>query len=174
MDMRQRIRLAVEAAVNDEGVQLVAVELTGNTHGNIVRLFIDRPGGVTIEECARVSRAVSPTLDVVNPFSAGYRLEVSSPGMERPVETAADFERFTGFRAKIRTVPGSTRRRYSGTLGGIDGEHILITVDGEDHHIPLAELDWAHLVLDLEEFNRLKSAPVADTDPNPVPQGGQP
>jgi ribosome maturation factor RimP len=97
-------------------------------------------------------------------------LEVSSPGIDRPVQSAEDFIRYTGYRAKLRLIPGVERRRYSGTLNGIDDGHILIDVDGDQHRVPLNQLDWGHLVLNLEEFSRIQSALVAESQP----EGAQP
>ena len=91
-----------------------------------------------------------------------YRLEVSSPGINRPVQTKEDFIRFAGFRAKLRLIPGVERRRYTGVLRGIEDESIMIEVDGDTHHVPIGEMDWGHLVLDLEEFNQIHSASNAE------------
>jgi len=164
--LRERIRSIVEPSVADEGCELVAVEVAGSTQGQTLRLFVDRPGGVTIEECAAISRAVSPVLDVEEPLSGAYRLEVSSPGIDRPVERAEDFARFIGFRAKIRLLPGAERRRYTGTLQGIDGETVHIDVDGETFALSLPEIDRVRLVLDLDEFTELQARLGAAPQPS--------
>jgi ribosome maturation factor RimP len=165
--LRDRIRGIVEPTVADEGCELVAVEIASGTKGAILRLFVDHPGGVTIEQCASISRALSPVLDVEEPLSGAYRLEVSSPGIDRPVEKAEDFARFAGFRAKVRLLPGAVRRRYSGTLRGIEGEMVHIEVDGETHELRLTEIDRARLVLEFKEFtelqSRLEAAPAIST-----------
>ena len=85
-------------------------------------------------------------------MSGPYRLEVSSPGIDRPIQSADDFARFAGYRAKIRLIPGAVRRRFTRTLQGMNDDQILIEVDGEQHSVPLNQLDWGHLVLDLEEY----------------------
>ena len=156
LNLRQRFREVVEPTVAAEGFRLVAIELTGDSTGNIVRLYCDGPD-FGIDDCARSSRALSPVLDVEDPMEGAYRLEVSSPGINRPVQTAEDFIRFEGFRAKLRLIPGVERRRYTGTLLGFENENIVIEVDGETHHVPLVEMDWGHLVLDLDEFNKIHS-----------------
>ena len=161
IDTRDLVRAVVEPTIEAEGFRLIAVEITGDTHGDIVRLYCDSPD-FGVDDCAKISRTLAPLLDVEDPMTGPYRLEVSSPGIERPVQSAADFERYTGFRAKIRLIPGVERRRYSGTLQGFDADNILIEVDGEQHQVPLNHLDWAHLVLDLEEFSRIQSATFAD------------
>jgi len=155
--LRNRIRGIVEPAISDEGCALVAVEVVAGDKGQVLRLYIDHPDGITIQQCAHISRALSPLLDVEEPFSGAYRLEVSSPGIDRPVETAEDFARFAGFRAKIRLMPGAERRRYTGTLIGIEDAHVQIEVDGETHALPLNEIDRARLVLELDEFTELRS-----------------
>ena len=115
-----------------------------------------------IDDCARISRTVSPLLDVEDPMTGAYRLEVSSPGIERPIQSEADFARFAGYRAKLRLIPGPERRRFSGTLHGLEDGFILIDVDGETHRVPLDLLDWGHLVLDLDEFTALQ---LSTSDP---------
>ena len=102
-------------------------------------------------------------------MSGPYRLEVSSPGIDRPIQSADDFARFAGFRAKIRLIPGVVRRRFTGVLQGMDDNKILIEVDGEQHSLPLNQLDWGHLVLDLEEFSRIQNA----YDAEPKLEGAQ-
>ena len=161
ISLRDQIRAVVEPTIVAEGFRLVAIEITGDQTGDIVRLYCDGPR-FGVDDCARISRALSPVLDVEDPMEGAYRLEVSSPGIDRPIQTEADFIRYEGLRAKIRLVPGLERRRYSGVLQGIEDGNILIEVDGETHSIPLAQLDWGHLVLDLEEFSRIQAAQEVD------------
>jgi len=162
LDIRDQVRAVVEPTIEAAGFRLLAVEISGDVTGDIVRLYCDSPT-FGVDDCAKISRALSPVLDVEDPMTGPYRLEVSSPGIDRPIQSAVDFERFTGFRAKLRLIPGPERRRYSGTLQGIEDDNILIEVDGEQHRVPLNQLDWGHLVLDLEEFSRIQSAEFAGT-----------
>ena len=164
IDIRDQIRTAVEPTIEAEGFRLIAVQISGDTNGDIVRLYCDGEG-FGIDDCATISRALSPVLDVEDPMTGPYRLEVSSPGIERPVQTPADFSRFNGFRAKLRLAPGADRRRYAGTLKGMDEGNILIEVDGELHMVPIDHLDWGHLVLELEEFSSLQAVLSADANP---------
>lgn len=164
IDIRDQLRAVVEPTIVDAGYRLIAVEITGDTSGDIVRLYCDK-AGFGVDDCAKISRALSPVLDVEDPMSGPYRLEVSSPGIDRPVQTAEDFTRYAGYKAKLRLIPGVERRRFSGTLNGIDDGHILIDVDGDEHRVPLNQLDWGHLVLDLDEFSRIQSALVAESQP---------
>ncbi len=118
--LRSTVRALVEPTVRRLGFDLVAVEWMTATGGATLRLSIDGRRGVNVDDCATVSHHVSALMDQADPVEGAYRLEVSSPGMERPVERAVDFERFRGFRAKVRLYPGHPRRRFSGELGGVD------------------------------------------------------
>ena len=168
LDTRAQIRATVQPTIEAEGYRLIAVEISGDTTGDIVRLYCDGPS-FGVDDCAKISRALSPVLDVEDPMSGPYRLEVSSPGIDRPIQSADDFARFAGFRAKIRLIPGVVRRRFTGVLQGMDDNQILIEVDGEQHSLPLNQLDWGHLVLDLEEFSRIQNA----YDAEPKLEGAQ-
>jgi ribosome maturation factor RimP len=161
IDTRTQIRSLVEPTIEAEGFRLIAVQISGDVSGDIVRLYCEG-NDFGIDDCARISRALSPVLDVEDPMGGPYRLEVSSPGIERPIQSAADFERFAGFRAKLRLIPGPERRRYSGELRGFEDGNILIDIDGELQLVALDLLDWGHLVLDLDEFSSLQATLAAD------------
>ncbi len=137
------------------GFDLVAVEWSGDRSGRILRLSIDGPDGVGADDCAEVSLRLSPLLDEADPITGAYVLEVSSPGIERPVQRLDDFHRLQGFRAKIRLFEGHPRRRYTGTLAGVDGSEIRIEVDGAEHRIDFDSIERANLVLELDEYERL-------------------
>lgn len=153
--LQRDIRELLEPTVVRLGFDLVAVEWLGGRQGSILRLSIDAPGGVSAEDCGRVSEQVSPLLDAADPIQGRYVLEVSSPGIDRPVQRREDFERFAGFRAKIKLLEGPPRRRYTGVLGPLDGEELLLVADGREHRIPLDLIERAHLVLDLDEYQKL-------------------
>jgi ribosome maturation factor RimP len=158
LNLRKQIRALVEPSVHHLGYDLVAVEWCGGRQGPILRLSIEKPGGVTIRDCSKVSVALSPVLDADDPINAKYVLEVSSPGMERPVERMADFERFAGYNVKLKLVEGHPRRRYTGQLAGVDSDDILVTVDGVVHRIFVDTIERAHLVLSLNEYEELAGA----------------
>jgi ribosome maturation factor RimP len=173
--LRQRLRDIVAGTVDAAGCELVAIEVTGDNRGTIVRLFIDKAGGVNIDDCARISRAVSPELDVEDPIPGEYRLEVSSPGMDRPVETVADFKRFIGYAAKIRMLPGAERRRYTGELVSADANTVRIVVDGNEHELLFSQIERARLMLDLDQFNEIRARSAIRPDDNTTPiQGDRP
>ena len=154
-DLRQHLRALLEPSVARLGFDLVAVEWLGGSHGSILRLSIDGENGINADDCGLVSATVSPVLDAEDPIETAYNLEVSSPGMERPVQRLEDFDRFVGFRIKIRLVEGHPRRRFTGSLLGRDGDEITVKVDGVDHRILLDNIERANLVLDLAQYQEL-------------------
>ena len=168
--LRTTVRDLVESTVNRLGYDLVAVEWTSSSGPGTLRLSIDvLPGaapaptgdadadaaGITAAACARVSRAVEPLLDASDPIPNAYTLEVSSPGIERPVQRRADFERFVGYTARIRLEPGPPRRRYTGRIVGLRGDDLLLFADGEEHAVHIDTIERANLVLTLEEYEAL-------------------
>ena len=161
MTVPNQIRKLVEPTVNQMGLDLVAVEWTGASRGMLLRLSVDGPEGVSAQICASVSRALSPILDAEDPISGRYTLEVSSPGINRPVQRPADFERFVGHTVKIRLEPGPPRRRFTGVLKGYEDGDVCVEVDGELLRFPADSLERAHLVLSLEQYQELNSKKFA-------------
>lgn len=152
---RSRLRAILEPTIQGLGFDLVAVEMLGSARRPLMRVSIDGPGGVNLDHCALVSHRISPLLDEADPVSGAYDLEVSSPGIDRPVQRLEDFARFVGYRAKVVLVEGLPRRRYTGTLAGVDGQTVLIDVDGVRHELAFADIEGAHLVLDLAAYEAL-------------------
>jgi len=165
MELQRHVRDLVEPTLARLGFDLVAVEW----RGNVLRMSIDSPKGVEMGECAMVSHNLSPLLDADDPIAGGYRLEVSSPGIDRPVQRLDDFRRFTGFSAKIRLVEGYPRRRYTGQLRGVEASDVLIEADGTVHPLAFDSIERAHLVLDLDEYQRLSEGlpPIPDEENTP-------
>jgi len=129
------------------GYELVGVEYIKNGQHTVLRIYIDSENGISIEDCERVSHQVSGILEVEDPISTAYSLEVSSPGFDRPLFKARDFERFVGSEAKISMkLPIQGRRNFKGILQGFDDGEILILVDGEEYALPLTKLAKARLV----------------------------
>jgi ribosome maturation factor RimP len=153
------LRRILEPVVEREGCDLVALEILGSPGRALLRVYIDRIGGVNVDVCAKVSRAISPALDVEDPFPGTYDLEVSSPGIERPLQRENDFRRFVGFGVKVKLAPGPERRRYSGTLRGLEDGHVLVEVqaDCQTHRLPFDQIEKAHLDLDDEQFAQLEA-----------------
>src|SRR5579871_4848897 len=125
--MRETLLKLLEPAIEALGYELVELEFPPH----LLRIYIDREGGVTVDDCEIVSRQVSAVLDVEDPIPGAYTLEVSSPGLDRPLRKVADFARFAGEQARIElTLPIEGRRRFSGTLKGCEAEEVSIEVDG--------------------------------------------
>jgi len=112
-----------------------------------LRVYIDKPGGVTVDDCADVSRQLSAILDVEDPLPGSYMLEVSSPGLDRPLVTANDFRRFIGEMVKVQMhQPIAGRKRFKGRLLAASDERVTLEVDGEQFDLVLADVERARLV----------------------------
>lgn len=135
--------------VDEAGCELVEMELGGRQGSYVLRLLIDKPDGVTINDCAQVNRELSSLLDLEDPIPSRYTLEVSSPGLDRPFKTERDFRRALGKRVKVvsEDVDGGSVTRV-GFLEGIDGGTVEIVCGGEKHSIPVASIRKAHRELD--------------------------
>jgi len=141
----------LEPTVERLGYELVDLEARLGGKGGLVRVFIDKPGGIDLDDCETVSRAVSALLDVEDPVPGNYNLEVSSPGLDRKLTKVEHFQRFAGEIVKVQTrFPIEGRRRFRGTLVSSDEENIVVEVDGESHSLPLKTIDNARLVPDGE------------------------
>ena len=139
----------MDPVISGLGYELVGVEFLSQGRHSMLRVYIDQADGIKIEDCEKVSRQLSAWLDVEDPVSGEYRLEVSSPGLERPLFRVADYERFAGQLARLKmrnNVDG--RRKFTGRLKGLDGDDVLLEVDGEDIRLRFDEIEKAHLVAD--------------------------
>lgn len=142
-----KLRELLGPVVVGMGYELVGVEFHPNSVNALLRVYIDHGNGITLDDCQRVSGQVSGVLDVADPIPGRYTLEVSSPGLDRPLFTVEHFQRFEGREAKIQlNVPLNGRRKYRGVLGGLhEGAVTLICEEGEVT-IPLDRIDRARLV----------------------------
>jgi ribosome maturation factor RimP len=136
----------LQPSVERLGYELCDLEAkTGGPNGYI-RLFIDSAEGIGLDDCEKVSLAVSALLDIEDPVSGNYNLEVSSPGADRKLTKHAHFVRFTGETVKIQMrFPIENRRRFRGTLLAVDEQNIVVEVDGSPHTLPVAQIDIARL-----------------------------
>jgi len=124
----------------------VAVELSGGDT-SIVRIYIDTPNGITVDDCAKASRQFSAILDVEDPISNRYTLEVSSPGMDRPLAKPEHFQQVIGQDVKIKMITLiNGRRRFTGELIEANNQFAVVEVDGEQTELPYDEMDRARLV----------------------------
>jgi ribosome maturation factor RimP len=153
----ENLRRICEPIVEGLTCQLVAVEvLGGGERGRrTLRISVDRPGGVDVGTCASISRRLSPVLDVEDPIDGAYDLEVSTPGIDRPVQRRADFEHFVGCTVKVKPYGVEGKRAWKGVLLGVEGDLARFSVAGEVRELPLNSIERAQLVLDLAQFARL-------------------
>ncbi len=139
----------LEPTVERLGYELADLEVRLGGKGGVVRVFIDKPDGIGLDDCEKVSLAVSAILDVEDPVPGNYDLEVSSPGLDRKLTKVEHFQRFTGETVKVSLrFPKEGRRRFRGTLVSADPENIVVEVDGESHSLALSMIDTARLVPD--------------------------
>jgi ribosome maturation factor RimP len=187
-----RVAAIVAPALLDLGFRLVRVKITGRD-GCTVQIMAERPdGSFTVEDCEQASKAISPALDVEDPIDRAYNLEMSSPGIDRPLVRVSDFSRWAGHLAKVEMeVPVDGRKRFKGVLEGVEGESALLRRDdakaGEPARatLPIADIGEARLVLTdeliREALRRAKAAgrapedsrEVGETDDGPETTDGQ-
>lgn len=158
---RDALLRVVEPVVRAHGAEVVDLELKPDQGGWVLRVFVEKAGAsahnlstkdaaVNLELCADVSRDLSPALDVVDLIPHAYNLEVSSPGVERPLRTEADFVRFAGQKAKLRLRdPVGGQRVLVGLLDGVEGGKIRLTESGRTHEVSVSSIDRARLVFEL-------------------------
>ena len=149
--MRDALMRLLEPPIEALGFDVVDIEFAQAGRGGVLRIFIDRRAqdsgpGITVDDCANVSHAVSQVLETQDPIKGHYTLEVSSPGFDRILRTRAHFERFVGERiAAELKLPLDGRRRFVGTLKSIGNDSILVEVDGRPYELPLERIQKARL-----------------------------
>ena len=150
--LRDRLSALLEPVVEGLGFELWELEYLPGRGNALLRLYIDTQAhaGITVDDCERVSRAASEVLDATDPVPGNYTLEVSSPGIERPLRTARHFAPYVGETVFVETVHlVDERRRFKGRLVAADGEAIEVEVDGRTHRLPIAGIRKAHLAPDI-------------------------
>lgn len=144
--MREQLLRLLEPAIDTLGYELVDVEFAPAGTGGLLRVYIDAPQGITLDDCEHVSHQVSGVLDAADPIPGAYRLEVSSPGLDRVLRTRAHFERFTGSRIHVELgLPRAGRRRFTGRLLELLQDDIVMEVDGERVSLALEQVKKARL-----------------------------
>lgn len=145
----QKVREMAEPIVSGMGLELVDVEFKLETGGWVLRLYIDREGGVTLDDCVKVSGELGVVLDVEDLIPHRYNLEVSSPGLDRPLKRLKDFLRFKGKKVRVRCFePLGGRKNFTGLIKEVIGEDIVIKGgQGEEWVIPLDRIEKARLVI---------------------------
>lgn len=146
-----RVATIAEPVIEQLGYRLVRVRIS-SAEGCTVQIMAERPdGSMTVEDCETLSRALSPVLDVADPIDRAYRLELSSPGIDRPLVRKSDFERYSGHLVKIEmAVPVEGRKRFRGVLAGVEGEAARLRIEDA------ADGDQAEVMLPIEEMGEAK------------------
>lgn len=149
-DVVDRVKAIADAIVLSQGMELIDVEYRREARGWVLRLYIDKEGGVTVDDCGRISQEVGRSLDVEDFILAPYTLEVSSPGLTRRLKDEKDFIKYRNRLIRVKTFePVENRRQFKGKLLGISDNRIEIEVEGGVFQIPLSKVAKANLEIDL-------------------------
>ncbi|MBO9470223.1 ribosome maturation factor RimP [Endozoicomonas sp. G2_2] len=144
--MSQRLRNLLEPIVTDLGYELWHLESVGAGRSSVLRLYIDSPEGIALEDCEKVSHEVSAVLDVEDSSNSQYSLEVSSPGMDRPLVTGEHFRRFIGERARINMfAPVAGQRKFRGTILAVNGDTVDLGCDDQTYSLATGDMAKARL-----------------------------
>ncbi|MRR57426.1 MAG: ribosome maturation factor RimP [Deltaproteobacteria bacterium] len=156
LDVMQRVEDLVRPLTDSLGLELVELEYKREGRHMVLRLYIDKEGGITLDDCAAVSKEVSAVLDVEDIVADRYTLEVSSPGLNRPLKSRADYDRHIGRLVKIKTLEliaddaGNRRKTFLGELLGLDGDLIRVKLrEGQTAAIPLGDVAKANLEFEM-------------------------
>ena len=137
---------AIEPRAEREGVEIVTIEVVGAKKAPTIRVYIDTPQGVSFDELASSQVWISEIVERIDPFPGAYTLEVSSPGIDRPLRTREHFERFAGGKAVLKTVKGEgVRSNWTGILAGVRDDVVLLDVEGSVYELPLENIKKAQL-----------------------------
>jgi ribosome maturation factor RimP len=143
----QKLTELLRPAVEETGKSLLGIEYISAGNNSILRLFIDHENGIDVDDCAEVSRQVGALLDVEDPISSEYNLEVSSPGVDRPLFDISHFQAVIGEIVNIKlSIPLNGRRKFKGPLVAIENNNLIIEVDSIDYEMPIGNVDKANLV----------------------------
>ena len=143
------IQAFAEPMFADMGLELVELQYRREGHGWVLRFFIDKEGGVTIDDCAMASREIGAYLEVEDLLDHAYHLEVSSPGLERPLKKRDDFLRFAGRLVRVKTHTAVAGQKvFVGTLARLDGDTVVLVIDGKEVVLEYANITKARLTLD--------------------------
>lgn len=155
-DIINRMQELLQPLLEAQGLELVDLELLRPRRGrSTLRLFLDREGGITLEEITRISRVVGELLDVHDLIPESYHLEVSSPGLTRALKKPEDYRRYVGRRVRITTrAPWEGRQVHEGVLQGLKDDQVAIEAGGNIYHIPLSEITRARLDLDWKNLSK--------------------
>jgi len=148
-EILEKVRQLAAPLAAQEGMELVDVEFGGGGGRQILRIYIDRQGGVSLEDCTSVSRALSAALDVEDPLQGSYDLEVSSPGLDRPLRTPEHFQKYAGEKVRVKTfgpLPEcENRKTFVGILKGYENGRVVVEVDGKVFNVPHGQVSKANV-----------------------------
>lgn len=150
-DMKKKITELADSLAGQYAVDIVDVELAGSSRKPLIRIFIDKENGVTLDDCGKFSRALSALFDVEDPIPTSYILEVSSPGLDRPLKVMRDFERSIGKLVRIVTRTKIDEQYvFTGRLTRVEGENIILSFDDKEMEIPFDQISRARLEIELK------------------------
>jgi ribosome maturation factor RimP len=150
-NMHDKLTGLLAPIAEENELELVLLELAGSQRNPVVRVYLDREGGIGIDDIARANKWLKAILDEVSAYANGYTLEVSSPGIERPLVTLAHFERFAGSGASVTVSPEiAGHKRFTGTISGVEGTDVLFDVDGTTIRVPLRSIVKARLRAEID------------------------
>ena len=145
----QEVRQVVEPILESQGFELVDLEYQRESHGWVLRIYLDREGGVSLDDCAGISHEVGAVLEVKDLIPSAYILEVSSPGLTRPLKKPEDFNKFRNQMVKIKLYePLDGRKNFKGTLLGLEGDRVRVEVEQRVYELPLQRIAKANLEID--------------------------
>ncbi len=145
----QQLGTLLEPVVNSMGYEFVGLEYVGQGRHSILRVYIDSENGVSVDDCAKVSHQLSAVLDVEDPISGEYSLEVSSPGLDRPLFKLKHYEQFIGQEVKFKTLRPQLengQRKFRGTIDSVENDNVIFVIDNELLSVPVTDIDKANLI----------------------------
>lgn len=144
-----KLTAMLRPAVEETGKELLGVEYISAGNNSVLRLFIDHENGIDVDDCAEVSHQVGAILDVEDPISSEYNLEVSSPGLDRPLFEKSQFEGVIGETVEVKiSMPLNGRRKFKGKLITVEKDNLIVMVDNEEYELVISNIDKANLVYD--------------------------
>ncbi|MDG6773090.1 ribosome maturation factor RimP [Thiomicrorhabdus sp. ZW0627] len=150
MILEKKLEELLKPTIETMGFELWAVEYMPAGRHSTLRVFVDKESGITVDDCADISRQLSAVLDVEDPITNAYMLEVSSPGLDRPLIKPEHFKRYEGKQVRLRTVSSVLgRKKFTGPMTRVTDEGIEVEVDGELFEIPFDMIDKANLVVEI-------------------------
>jgi len=150
-DIKNKIRELADSIAVQHTVEIVDIEFAGSSRKPLIRIFIDKESGITLDECSKFSRALSALFDVEDPIPSAYILEVSSPGLDRPLKAMRDFERSIGKLVRVITramIEG--QNIFTGRITGVEGGDITLSIDDKEIEIPFDQVSKARLEIELK------------------------